>query len=189
MQISDSSGVDQPETPSTPATPEGDPSDPGRMLPFPPRWEPPNRPVRRVQRQLLREAEWCAAGINGGGPATAFNHMSTRSGTFLDGLQELIGSGDADGAHRLGLAMGRYWWTRDYATGWDALEDILALPVAENLEAANARLRGWRGRLGLRLGKSQVAERDFRHALTVAHRLRDQRLEAESLNDLSVWAF
>lgn len=85
----------------------------------------------------------------------------------------------------LGLAalLAEFWWSRDFAEGWQRLSEVLDLTAAEPLQPAEAHVRLWAGRLAIRLGKLDEAAEAFDRALTIAKREEAPDVEAQALAD------
>lgn len=86
-------------------------------------------------------------------------------------------------ALRLAALLAGFWWSRDFAEGWQRLSEVLDLTTPEPLQRAEADVRLWSGRLAIRLGRLDEAAEAFDRALTIAKREGDAEVEAQALAD------
>lgn len=114
--------------------------------------------------------------------------MVAESSRLTDALAQYVSTNQMSYAYRVGAALGRFWWTRDYRSGWDTLTMLVEQERPEEFNEHRSAVVAWRGRIGMRLEHIDAAGRDFTEVHNYALATADTLLEAEALNDLSVWA-
>jgi len=108
---------------------------------------------------------------------------------FRAALAWLIDTGDADWGLRLGMALFRFWDTRDYLEeGRDWLGKLLKLPGAAAPTNARARAVFAAGALAAEQRDYAAADPLMKESLDIARQLGDKRCAAVSLNALGVQA-
>lgn len=68
-------------------------------------------------------------------------------------------------ALELTLALSHYWWSRDYAEGWTRVRQVTAMPCPANLRDLRDEVLVAEGRLAIRLGRLDDAQKAFIEAL------------------------
>lgn len=158
-------------------------------IPVRPRLKRPPKQERQFESTDVAAAERHSADLVHPGEqgSSAWNWMVLHNARLKAALARYISEQRIAEAYRLGAALGRYWWTRDYGAGWDALTPLIEKDCPAELADLRAAVLSWHGRIGMRLEHIDAASRDFvevhDHSLKTGNRL----LEAEALNDLSIW--
>jgi tetratricopeptide (TPR) repeat protein len=98
-------------------------------------------------------------------------------------LRHFVGRRETEEALRLAGLLGQFWWSRDFAEGWQRLSEVLALPAPERLRRSRAEVLLTAGRLAIRLGKLDEAAAVFDESLRIAGQEDDARLQAKALAD------
>lgn len=101
-------------------------------------------------------------------------------------LAWFVGRGLAVLAFRMAAACSRSWWTRDCAGGLARIASVLRLPVKDDSERERAIVLLWSGRLAIRLGQLEPAERDISECVSLAQLIGDEETEATATADLAL---
>jgi len=95
-------------------------------------------------------------------------------------LSWLVQRRETGSAMRLAVAMGPFWWSRDYAQGYSRLRAVLDLPDVVSTGRLHARALFEFGRVGIRLAKFDIATEALQEARTLARLVGDGPLEADA---------
>jgi predicted ATPase len=116
-----------------------------------------------------------------------FDRFEVEHDNFRLALDHLIKTGDAAWGLRLGVALFRFWETREHLTeGRDAIGRLLALPGSQERPKLRARLLFAAAVLAAVQGDYRSAQRLFEESLDASIALKDNRGIAVSLNALGI---
>ncbi len=146
------------------------------------------REIRRAHAAYcLVVAEECASPSANPAQPECVQLLEAEHDNCRAALEWLTESGEADWGLRLGIAMFRFWDTREYlAEGRDRLGKLLNMPAAAGPTRERERVLFAAGVLAAAQGDYAAAISLMRESLEIALRLGDKQGAAISLNGLSV---
>lgn len=140
----------------------------------------------RHARLFLALADEAAPGLAGPGQREVFARLEVEQDNLAAALDHFVGGSEVEQALRLGAVLGRFWWVRDYAEGWERLGRVLALDCPPELDRRGAMVLMSAGGLGIRLGRLDEAAAMFEESLRLARRAGDVPLEALALSRVAL---
>ncbi len=132
---------------------------------------------------FLDLAEEVAPGLS---EAAAFGRLELEQDNLAAALDYFVDRDEVEQALRLAAVLGRFWWVRDYAEGWERLSAVLRKPVPAELQGLRAPVLRSAVELAIRLGRLDEAASASTEFLELARRLEDRRLEAFALSRVAL---
>lgn len=133
----------------------------------------------RHAHHFVRTTEDLAACLSGAEQQAGLQTLELEQDNVKVAHRYLVGQPDTHAALRLAVAMGPFWWSRDYTGGWQRLSEVLNLPGIEATPTLRARAMFELGRIGVRLAKLEDASTALQSAREIARAEGAGALEAD----------